>query len=195
MSSPVLTPKTEHEPDSPCHLARMASIVGGSPPPSTALQWVVSSSTRALWYRQRHPRLLRGRRERRRNHGGPIPPDPRSFLAASLPFDAQGGAQFQASPTGVAPSALFVPQVTGGDILGLEALVGSGVGEVERADDDSRIWTSEVEVDILEMDRILGLLPAADAAFQHNLNDLGLGLGWSDMESPTGGESALIGVF
>ncbi|KAJ6583512.1 hypothetical protein DFH09DRAFT_1309013 [Mycena vulgaris] len=162
----------------------VASIVGGSPPPSTALQWVVSSSTRALWYRQRH----RASSEEGASDDATMEDLFRQILAPS-------SRRFQASPTGVAPSALFVPQVTGGDILGLEALVGSGVGEVERADDDSRIWTSEVEVDILEMDRILGLLPAADAAFQHNLNDLGLGLGWSDMESPTGGESALIGVF
>ncbi|KAJ7497560.1 hypothetical protein FB451DRAFT_1018842 [Mycena latifolia] len=44
MSSPVLTPKTEPELDSTRHLARVASIVGGSPSPPVALQRVVSSS-------------------------------------------------------------------------------------------------------------------------------------------------------
>jgi hypothetical protein len=73
--------------------------------------------------------------------------------------------------------------------------VGGGAGEVESADNSS-IWSTEVEVDMLEMDRILGLLPAAaDAAFQHDLEDLGLGLGWGDMDHLSGGESTLVGVF
>ncbi|KAJ7091127.1 hypothetical protein C8R44DRAFT_412690 [Mycena epipterygia] len=45
MSSPVLTPKTEQELDSTRHLARVASIVGGTSPSPMALQRVVSSST------------------------------------------------------------------------------------------------------------------------------------------------------
>ncbi|KAJ7268720.1 hypothetical protein B0H12DRAFT_1009936, partial [Mycena haematopus] len=43
MSSPVLTPKTEHDLDSTRHLARVASI-GGAPPSPMALQRVVSTS-------------------------------------------------------------------------------------------------------------------------------------------------------
>ncbi|KAJ7772631.1 hypothetical protein DFH07DRAFT_167405 [Mycena maculata] len=45
MSSPVLSPKTEQELDSTRHLARVASIVGGTPPSPVALQRVVSTST------------------------------------------------------------------------------------------------------------------------------------------------------
>ncbi|KAJ7496003.1 hypothetical protein B0H11DRAFT_1716298 [Mycena galericulata] len=45
MSSPVLTPKSEQDLDSTRHLARVASIAGGSPPPTMALQRVVSTST------------------------------------------------------------------------------------------------------------------------------------------------------
>ncbi|KAJ6587173.1 hypothetical protein DFH09DRAFT_1308234 [Mycena vulgaris] len=182
MSSPVLTPKTEHELDSTRHLARVASILNlalsgtDNDTRASSEESAIDDATMEDLFREI------------------LAPSPR-LPAASLPFDAQGGAQFQAPPTGAAPSAPFAPEVTEGDILGLEALVGSGAGEVERADGDSRIWTSEVEVDMLEMDRILGLLPAADAAFQHSLDDLGLGLGWGDMESLTGGESALIGVF
>lgn len=80
-------------------------------------------------------------------------------------------------------------------ILGLEELVNGGVGEVDGAD-DSGMWTGEVEVDMMEMDRILGLLPAAaDATFQQDLEDLGLGLGWGSVDGLSGGDSALVGVF
>ncbi|KAJ7680582.1 hypothetical protein DFH06DRAFT_423591 [Mycena polygramma] len=44
MSSPVITPKTEHDLDSTRHLARVASIVGGTSPSPMALQRVVSTS-------------------------------------------------------------------------------------------------------------------------------------------------------
>ncbi|KAJ7188004.1 hypothetical protein C8R46DRAFT_6624 [Mycena filopes] len=43
MSSPLLTPKSENDLDSTRHLARVASIAGGTPPPM-ALQRVVSTS-------------------------------------------------------------------------------------------------------------------------------------------------------
>jgi len=85
--------------------------------------------------------------------------------------------------------------VTADDILGLEGFVGTAAGD---ASDDAGNWTGELEVDMLEMDRILGMLPAADAAaFPQTLEDLGLGIGWGDMENltATGGESALVGVF
>jgi len=117
-----------------------------------------------------------------------LAPSPR-LTSASLPIDASSGSHFEAVPAGATPPAAFPPQVTADSILGLEELVGAGMDEVKG---DTRIWTNELEVDLLEMDRILELLPAADAAFQHNLEDLGL---WGDLENMTGGESALIGVF
>ncbi|KAJ7691288.1 hypothetical protein B0H17DRAFT_1063380 [Mycena rosella] len=187
MSSPVLTPKTEHELDSTRHpaagglqlnLALPGVDSDGRPSPEES---AIDDATMEDLFREI------------------LAPSPR-LPSASLPFDAPGGAQFQAAPAGTpSPQAAFAPQVTADDILGLEGLVGGGAGEVDGAD-DAGIWTSEVEVDMLEMDRILGLLPAAaDAAFQHNLEDLGLGLGWGDMEALTGdltgGESGLVGVF
>ncbi|KAJ7045756.1 hypothetical protein C8F04DRAFT_1249138 [Mycena alexandri] len=113
----------------------------------------------------------------------------------SLSFDAQGSSPFQATSTHASPTSPFASQVTADDILGLEGLVGTAAGD---AGDDAGNWTGELEVDMLEMDRILGMLPAADAAaFPQTLEDLGLGLGWGDMENltTTGGESALVGVF
>lgn len=82
--------------------------------------------------------------------------------------------------------------MTADGILGLEDLVGTGVGGTEG---DAGSWNGELEVDMMEMDRILGLLPAAaDAAAL--LEDLGLGLTWGEMENLTaGGETALVGVF
>jgi len=120
-----------------------------------------------------------------------LAPSPR-LTAAGLPFDAPSGSHFEAAPTGSSPPAPLAPQVTADGILGLEGLVGTGVGDVGG---DAGNWPSELEVDMLEMDRILELLPAADAAaFPQTLEDLGLGLTWGDMEGLTaGGET--IGVF
>jgi hypothetical protein len=122
-----------------------------------------------------------------------LAPSPR-IAAAGLPFDASGGSHLEAAPAGASPPAAFAPQVTADGILGLEGLVGTGAGG---AGDDVGNWPSELEVDMLEMDRILELLPAADAAaFPQTLEDLGLGLAWGDMENLTAGaESALVGVF
>jgi len=122
-----------------------------------------------------------------------LAPSPR-LTAAGLPFDASSGSHFEVAPTDASPPASFAPQVTADGILGLEGLVGTGAGG---AGGDAGSWPSELEVDMLEMDRILELLPAADAAaFPQTLEDLGLGLAWGDMENLTaGGETALVGVF
>jgi hypothetical protein len=124
-----------------------------------------------------------------------LAPSPR-LAAAGLPFDAEGGSHFEAAPATASPPAPFAPQVTADDILGLEGLVGAGVGGEAG---DAGNWTGELEVDMLEMDRIFGLLPAAAeaAAFPQTLEDFGLGL-WGDMEqhhTTGGGETALVGVF
>jgi len=125
-----------------------------------------------------------------------LAPSPR-LSAASLPFDLPGDAQQHqgASEAPAPPPAAFAPQVTADNgILGLEGLVGHGAGEVDGAGDVVQSWSNEeLVVDMLEMDRILGMLPAADAAaFPQSLEDLGL---WGDMESLTSGENALVGVF
>jgi hypothetical protein len=124
-----------------------------------------------------------------------LAPSPR-LTAPGLPFDAPGGSHIQATSADASPATPFAPQVTADDILGLEGLVGTGAGDVGA---DVGSWPSELEVDMLEMDRILELLPAASAAaaFPQTLEDLGLGLTWGDMENlTTGGESsALVGVF
>ncbi|KAJ6499037.1 hypothetical protein C8R45DRAFT_1071661 [Mycena sanguinolenta] len=115
------------------------------------------------------------------------------LTAAGLPFDASGGPHFEAAPAGASPRAPFAPQVIADDILGLEGLVGVDAGGVG---DSEGSWPSELEVDMLEMDRILELLPAATAAaaFPQILEDLGLGLTWGEMENMTAGgeQSALV---
>jgi hypothetical protein len=128
-----------------------------------------------------------------------LAPSPR-LTSTDLPSDVPSGANFEAS-TSAAPASAFASQMSVDGILGLEGLVGGGAGEGV-GDDDRRsgprnIWTNELEVDMQEMDRILGLLPAAteSAAYQQGLDDLGLGLGWGDMENMTGADSALVGVF
>ncbi|KAF7376378.1 BZIP domain-containing protein [Mycena sanguinolenta] len=124
---------------------------------------------------------------------------PSPHLAATgLPFDVPGGPNTESAPARASPSAPFAPQVIADDILGLEGLVGAGVGDVG---DGAGSWPSELEVDMLEMDRILELLPAATAAaaFPQTLEDLGLGLTWGEVENITAGAagepSALVGVF
>ncbi|KAF7361653.1 BZIP domain-containing protein [Mycena venus] len=113
-----------------------------------------------------------------------LAPSPR-LTATGLPFDAQGSSHFEASSAGTSPPAPFAPQVTADGILGLEGLVGTGAGG---AGGDAGSWPNELEVDMLEMDRILELLPAADAAaFPQTLEDLGLGLSWGEVENITAG--------
>ncbi|KAJ7163565.1 hypothetical protein C8R43DRAFT_946996 [Mycena crocata] len=194
-SSPVLTPKTEQDLDTTRHLARVASIAGGVSPPPMALQRVVSTSVSRSPVSTTETAIDDATMEDLFREI--LAPSPR-LTAASLPFDAAGGAHFQATPTGTAPPAPFPPQVNADGILGLEGLVGGGVGEAVDGAVDARMWgtNQELEVDMLEMDRILGLLPAAaDAAFQHDLEDLGLGLEWADMENLAGSDPALVGVF
>nr|GAT58517.1 predicted protein [Mycena chlorophos] len=120
-----------------------------------------------------------------------LAPSP-SLVPANLPFDAPPAVQFQDSAESTSPAAPYPPQMTPGDILGLEGLVGSS-GATEVDGDNSEIWTGELEVDMLEMDRILELLPAADAAFQQNLDQLNIdiGLSWADVVA----EPNLVGVF
>ncbi|KAK7005718.1 BZIP domain-containing protein [Favolaschia claudopus] len=124
-----------------------------------------------------------------------LAPSPR-LTTTGLPFDAPGSSPLEASPAGTSPPALFAPQVSADGIVGLEGFVGTGGSATVN---DAGSWPSELEVDMLEMDRILELLPAADAAaFPQTLEDLGLGLVWNDVENITvtaGGESALVGVF
>jgi hypothetical protein len=130
-----------------------------------------------------------------------LAPSPR-IAPASLPFDLPGSGSAEqhqgASQALLAPSpTAFAPQVTADNsILGLEELVnvGHGAGEIDDAGLGAQGWSSEeLVVDMLEMDRILGMLPAADAAvLPQGLEDLGL---WGDMESLAGGENVPVGVF
>ncbi|KAF7306035.1 BZIP domain-containing protein [Mycena chlorophos] len=170
MSSPLITPKTEEEPDSARHLARVASTpVAVASPEET----VIDDATMDDLFREI------------------LAPSP-SLVPANLPFDAPPAVQFQDSAESTSPAAPYPPQMTPGDILGLEGLVGSS-GATEVDGDNSEIWTGELEVDMLEMDRILELLPAADAAFQQNLDQLNIdiGLSWADVSA----EPNLVGVF
>jgi len=131
-----------------------------------------------------------------------LAPSPR-IAPTSLPFDLPSPGsveQHQVTAEALLASspAAFAPQVTADNsILGLDELVnvGSGAGEVDDAVIGSQGWSSEeLVVDMLEMDRILGMLPAADSAavLPQGLEDIGL---WGDMESFTNGDNLSVGVF
>ncbi|KAJ6500149.1 hypothetical protein C8R47DRAFT_1110649 [Mycena vitilis] len=180
MSSPVITPKTEHDLDTTRHPAaggidlslELHSVSGSDDSSAPGEESAIDDATMENLLRE-------------------ILASPR-LAAAGLPFDVPGGPSSEASPTDASPSSSFQPEVTADDMLGLEGLVGAGANG---AGGDAGSWDSELEVDMMEMDRILGLLPAAsDAAAL--LEDLGLGLTWGEMENVTaGGETALVGVF
>ncbi|KAF7315429.1 BZIP domain-containing protein [Mycena indigotica] len=111
------------------------------------------------------------------------------LITANLPLDvpAQGPTSDDSSP-----STSYSPQVTAAEILGLEGMMGSDGSEIN--EEDAQLWSmgAELEVDMLEMDRILELLPAADAAFQQNLDEqFNLGVSWAQV----GAESNLVNVF
>ncbi|KAJ7346892.1 hypothetical protein DFH08DRAFT_205142 [Mycena albidolilacea] len=106
MSSPVLTPKTEHDLDSTRHLARVASIVGGVPPPPMALQRVVSTS------------VSRSPVSRAPTTAAPLPRKPRSTTQPWRTCSARSSPLPRASPRRVflltlqvAPTSKLPPRV------------------------------------------------------------------------------------